>query len=237
MIYKAYSVDSNKLLSLPESGMGYQIIEGRLSGYDTIKKYIVYNSELIIDFDTNFLNNKNKIVVVGYESILKESEPLNLHTASIRLVSKSSLVESRYLSNAKKEKTKRHSGGKGAIDSPKELADGEEYFVRISAYEDDKRIDFEKRKLKDGTYSTTLVDYFYCVRFNDDPIDRYALPNDEKINWVFFIQPKTNDSLQRGIVQPAFDHDGGGIEAYFENGTSEKTFILKKPYGKLDYTE
>ena len=27
MIYKAYSLDTEKLLSLPETGMGYQVIE------------------------------------------------------------------------------------------------------------------------------------------------------------------------------------------------------------------
>ena len=40
------------------------------------------------------------------------------------------------------------------------------------------------------------------------------------------------DSLQRGIVQPAFGHEGGGIEAYFEYGTSKETLLFKREYGK-----
>jgi len=103
--------------------------------------------------------------------------------------------------------------------------------VRLSAYENDKRIDFEKKRLKDGTYTTTLYDYISCVKTKDDPVDRYALPNDETIKWAFYVQPKSNDTLQRGIVQPAFGHAGGGIEAYFENGTAENTYLLKKQYG------
>lgn len=66
----------------------------------------------------------------------------------------------------------------------------------------------------------------------DDPIDRYALPNDEIIKWAFYIQPKKDDILQRGIVQPAFGHDGGGLEVFFEYGTSEKSYFDKRPYGK-----
>ncbi|OGL43488.1 MAG: hypothetical protein A2W05_09020 [Candidatus Schekmanbacteria bacterium RBG_16_38_10] len=94
------------------------------------------------------------------------------------------------------------------------------------------RIDFENKKLRPGTYTTTNSDYLACVRFSDDPIDRYALPNDEEIKWAFYVQPKTKDVLQRGIVQPAFGHDGGGIEIFFENGTSNNTYLDKRSYGE-----
>ena len=66
----------------------------------------------------------------------------------------------------------------------------------------------------------------------NDPVDRYALPNDEEIKWSFYIKPKTVDILQRGIVQPAFDHAGGGIECYFIYGTSKETYLGTKEYGK-----
>ena len=231
MIYKAHSSDSNRLLSLPETGMGYQIIEGQLTGSYSTKRYVVYNSDLIVDFDNDFQRFKQQIISRGYSTILNESNLLNIKTDSIRLVSRSYLYERRYLTESKKSK-KRNSGGKGATDNPKEYADGKEIFVRISAYEDDKRIDFAKKKLKDGTYTTTLYDYLDCLNTEDEPIDRYALPNDEKIKWAFYIQPKSIDRLQRGIVQPAFGHDGGGIEAYFENGTTENTYFNKRQYGK-----
>ena len=87
-------------------------------------------------------------------------------------------------------------------------------------------------RLKPGSFTTTFRDYTDCVSTSDDPIDRYALPNDEKINWSFYIKPKSIDILQKGIVQPAFNHEGGGIEAYFEKGTSESTYLMKREYGK-----
>jgi hypothetical protein len=64
-------------------------------------------------------------------------------------------------------------------------------------------------------------------------VDRYALPNDEEIKHAFMIVPKKSDKLQRGIVQPAFGKTGGGIEAYFNQGTSLNTFINRKDYGYL----
>jgi hypothetical protein len=106
-------------------------------------------------------------------------------------------------------------------------------FVRLSVYENDHRIDFTMKRLKKGTYTTTCQDYKDCVDYKDDPIDRYALPNDDPVKWAFYIQPKNTDELQRGIVQPAFGHEGGGIEAFFENGTSVNTYLAKKPYGQV----
>jgi hypothetical protein len=233
MIYKAYSTDTNKLISLPETGMGYQVIDGQLTGSSTTKRYVVYNADLIVDLDDDFIRNKQLIIVRGYTLISNAASLLNLKTESIKLMTKRSLYESISLSQTKINVNNRHSGGKGAIDSPKENADGKEFFVRLSAYQNDKRIDFVKNRLKEGSFTTTLNDYLSCVRTKDDPIDRYALPNDETIKWSFYIQPKLNDSLQRGIVQPAFGQQGGGIEAYFESGTSENTYSMTKPYGEI----
>jgi hypothetical protein len=232
MVFKAYTSDQRQFLSLPETGMGYQVIEAKRYGRTSKEKFVVYNSELIIDFDSRFSEFKRQIIIEGYSIILNRAEALPIETSTISLIARSQITESRILTESQKKDKGRHSGGRGAADNPKEPADGNEIFVRLSAYENDKRIDFENKKLRPGTYTTTNSDYLKCVELADDPIDRYALPNDEKIKWAFSVQPKTNDVFQRGIVQPAFEHDGGGIETYFENGTSNNTYSDKKPYGK-----
>lgn len=232
MIFKAYTSDQRQFLSLPETGMGYQIIEAKRYGKTLKDRFVVYNSELVIDLDSTFSDFKRQIITEGYSRILNKAESLPIETSTISLVARSQITEFRILTESKKKDKGRHSGGRGAADNPKEPADGKEIFVRLSAYENDKRIDFENKKLRPGTYTTTNSDYFACVRFSDDPIDRYALPNDEEIKWAFYVQPKTNDVLQRGIVQPAFGHDGGGIEIFFEDGTSNNTYLDKRPYGK-----
>jgi len=232
MIFKAYSSDQQKFLSLPESGMGYQIVEAKRYSKAFKEKFIVYNSELVVDLDSNFSRAKTQIITEGYLNVRNKAEWLLIETSTISLLSRKQITEHRVLNENKKKEKGRQSGGSGAAENPKELANGKETFVRLSAYENDMRIDFSKMKLKPGTYTTTNDDYVLCVKTSDDPIDRYALPNDEKIKWAFYVQPKSNDLLQRGIVQPAFGHDGGGIEVFFEYGTSEKTYLNRQPYGK-----
>lgn len=240
MIHKLYSVDTLKLLSKPETGMGYQIIEAKRAGKTTIERFCVYNGQLAIDLDYSFTRNKDLAFSKNFSAILDSSNLLNIETSSIQVISKSSLIRLsdnlipriKLMSESEKSIKKRHSGTKGAKDNPKRYARESEVFVRLSAYEDDKRIDFVNRKLKEGSYTTTEQDYKECYTTNDDPVDRYALPNDEKIKWAFYIKPKTSDSLQEGVVQPDFGHEGGGIEAFFENGTSINTYIEKREYGK-----
>lgn len=233
MIYRLYSSDANNLVGKPETGMGYQIVEAAQFRQISPKRYVVYNSELAVDLDSDFYTNKRRLLTEGFTKVLNSSKELLLETNTIKVFSRSAIIQGEAVrfSESRSQK-KRHTGSKGAKDNPKENADGKEVFVRLSAYENDRRIDFELKKLKPGSYTTTEIDYNECVSTNDDPIDRYALPNDDKITWAFYIKPKTNDSLQRGIVQPAFGHEGGGIEAYFENGTSNDTYYQKKPYGQ-----
>jgi hypothetical protein len=232
MIFKAFESDQSKFLSLPESGMGYQVIEAKLYRKTDKNKFVVYNSELIVDLDSQFLEFKRRIITEGYTTILNRVEKIIIETSTISLVPHSQITERRFLGESKKKDKGRHSGGKGAIDNPNEVADGKEIVVRLSAYGKDNRIDLANKKLKPGAYATTNDDYNVCVRTSDDPIDRYALPNDETIKWSFYIQPGKNDSIQRGIVQPAFGHDGGGIEVYFKYGTSANTYLYEQPYGK-----
>lgn len=232
MIFKAWDSDQKQLLSLPETGMGYQIIDAKLASETYKQRFVVYNAELVVGLDSQFMEFKRKIITEGYSSILSKIEKIPIETSSISSVPRSQITEVRILTESKKKEKGRQSGGKGAVDNPKEFSDGKEIFVRLSAYENDKRIDFIKQKLKPGTFSTTNDDYYLCVKTSDDPIDRYALPNDETIKWAFYIQPKKDDTLQRGIVQPAFGHAGGGIEVFFEYGTSDKTYLEKRSYGK-----
>ncbi len=230
MIYKAYSSCTNNLLSLPETGMGYQIIDAERTNRYTKDRFIVYNSELIIDYDDRFTESIVKIIKEGFSNVLSKADYLSLD--KITIVGRREVKETRSISESKKKDKGRHSGGSGATDNPPEKANGKELFVRLSAYVNDKRIDFKNRKLIPGTYTTTNDDYYICYSSSDDPVDRYALPNDEEVKWAFYVQPKSHDVLQRGIVQPAFGHDGGGIEVFFKDGTSINTYLDKRPYGK-----
>lgn len=228
MIYKAYSQLTQELLRLPESGMGYQFIEARRPNKSYRDRFIVYNSELIVDYNNYFSDYKDKILNEGYERVLDRSILVNLWNP--RLVSTSELRNPRMMAEGKMSDKGRHSGGKGASENDPIYANGEDIFVRLSAYENDRRVDFENKRLKSGTYTTTEEDYLTCKHYNDDPVDRYALPNNEKIKWAFHVLPKSIDQYRPGIVQPANGHDGGGIEALFDDGTSNNTLLKKAAY-------
>lgn len=240
MIYKVNFLDTSKFLSLPETGMGYQIFDAAINGSITKRRYLVYNADLILDFDNTFAESKKQVFSIQNKTLLSEVKTLNLDIKNINILKKSQLLDTvQKLSltfNMMNENTKkikhRYSGGIAAIDNKKEYANGNEEFVRLSAFEDDKRIDFERKMLKKSSFATTKKDYLDCIEYADDPVDRYALPNDDKIKWSFYFKPKFLDILQRGIVQPAFGHEGGGIETFFENGTSNDTFLYKREYGK-----
>lgn len=92
---------------------------------------------------------------------------------------------------------------KGAIDNPVTRANGTDMFVRLSAFDNDKRIDKIGGRLLPGSFATTDSDLQNCRNYKYDPIEWYALPSNDEIKWEFYIQPLKTDTLQRGVVQPA----------------------------------
>jgi hypothetical protein len=176
---------------------------------------------MIIDDTPQIINEVKNVFKSGFRTVLFSASELELK--NIRLVENLSNYATKSFSASAQKST-------GAIHQKKEFANGTELFTRLSAYPDDFRIDTVNKKLLAGSYSTTNEDYKYCKNNQLDPVKRYALPNDEPITWAFHIRPLKVDSLQRGIVEPANNHTGGGIEVYFEQGTSNNTFLERTAY-------
>ncbi len=208
--------------------MGYQINDAKRQNRYTKDRFVIYNSELIVELNDGFDKYKRQILKESYSKMFSQSNFISLEELS--LVSRKEFSNFKMLSESKMDSKGRHEGGTGAIDNDEIYANGEDIFVRLSAYENDRRINFINKKLKPGSYTTTHDDYLTCKKNNDDPVDRYALPNDEKIKLAFYIQPKSSDKYRPGIVQPANKHSGGGVEALFNNGTSNGTYIKKRSY-------
>jgi hypothetical protein len=123
---------------------------------------------------------------------------------------------------------------KGALEGEIEKANGREHFIRLSNFKNEIRIDAENNRLLPGSFTTTIDDYLTMLvnrkmginpLVETDPAERYALPSSLPVQWVFNICPGNADTLQRGIVQPAYGRKGGGVECFFANGTSFNTFI------------
>ena len=61
MIFKCSLGLSQELLRLPETGLGYQIIQNLIFHNQMptlIQRYVIYNSEIIVELDEYFDRNK-----------------------------------------------------------------------------------------------------------------------------------------------------------------------------------
>jgi hypothetical protein len=220
MYYRVTDSQENEFLKLPETGMGYQIIEAAKSGSFSRERYIVLNSEIAIEMNGMEEYLISMVLLQGTEACKKNLEFIQLK--SIQLISNKLFRDIVKEPENKKEK--------GAIDNPVVFANSEEIFVRLSAFDNDRRVDKENKCLRPGSFTTTHDDYFACKYSKDDPIERYALPNNDEIIWAFYIKPDKSDTLQLGTVQPANGKRGGGKEAYFEKGTAKGTFFKQTEY-------
>lgn len=220
MIYAFSKEQEDYFLNNPETGMGYQVIEATRAGTYLSNKYIILNSQIAIDFDTNVGLNIKKIINEGLLSI--KMSAAKSHFSNIKVLS-----EKEFRATVNEPTTNKG----GAIDSEPGKANGTDVFVRLSAFKDDKRIDTMNNCLRPGSFTTTKKDYENCKSAKENPIERYALPSDDEIKWTFLIIPKQGDILQKGIVQEAYGKKGGGEEAFFKNGTSKNTYSPPaKPY-------
>lgn len=221
MIFKLSTSNIESLLTFPETGMGYQIVDAIGPDY-TKGPFLVLNGKLAIETRASvYPNILNVLLKEGWSKVFSSAKEIQLNITKV-------------LGDEKRVGSFTMEGGAGknqsAKEGKKENANGDELFVRLSAFEDDIRIDKINRRLRPGSYTTTSSDALKCKIENDNPIQRYALPNELKIEYAFYIQPSMADSLQRGWVQGNFEREGGGREVYFENGTSNRTFIAQSKW-------
>lgn len=220
MIFKLFPNQQEELKSMPETGMGYQLIQARFAGEYTPKELIVLNEELIVE--NNYLKKDY------LKEIFSKGFDLSIKNAVYQELKEIKLVNEIGTFNLFEDSS-------GQLYSAKEntviYPDGKSYYVRLSAYDDDKRIDKKNNCLLPGSFTTTKKDYEDCVNDGDDPVERYSLPNEEKIEWAFHILPQVKDGYKFGTVKPEFGKRGGGEECFFENGTSFGTFKKQTDYG------
>jgi hypothetical protein len=220
MYFKLSTSQENSLLNLPETGMGYQIIEANKAGSYSRSRYLALNSEIIIEVNGYEGDHVRKVIHDGIFKVKALASELVITNITV-------LNEKQFRNQIRESKNENE---KGAIENPVVNASGDEVFVRLSAFSDDRRIDKINKRLLPGSFTTTMDDYLKCKASNDNPNERYALPNNDKIQFTFHIKPLKSDTLQKGIVQAANDKRGGGKEAYFANGTAVGTFLLQTPY-------
>ena len=211
MYYKLSPSQEDYLSSLPETGMGYQILEASKQGNYARERFLVLNSQIIIQLNGYENGYVNKVIEEGIQTVKLGAELVTLTAISVL----TTLQLSNIVRHTKNE-TER-----SAIENLAGNPTGEEIFVRLSAFDDDKRIDKINNCLRPGSFTTSMEDYLGYKESKDNPNERYALPDNYIIKFVFHIKPKNTDLIQRGTVQPANGKQGGGNELYY-CGTSSK---------------
>jgi hypothetical protein len=138
MYYKLSTSQENDLLNKPETGMGYQVIEAGKAGNYTREKFLVLNSEIVIEINGYEADNVRKIITEGMYSIKASAGFITLNAISV-------LNENQFRNVVNESKSENE---RGAIENDVENANGEEIFVRLSAFDNDRRIDKANRCLR-----------------------------------------------------------------------------------------
>jgi hypothetical protein len=220
MFFILSSRQQDQFLNLPETGMGYQIVEAQLAKSYSRSRYILLNAEVAVALDGNERFEIRTIIYEGLREIRVSAPTKELTNINL-------LNEVQFRTSVSETK----SSNGGAIRNASQRATGTERLARLSAFFEDKRIDTTRNCLRPGSFTTSVEDYLNCKNTNEEPNELYALPNGEKIEWIFYINPIAGDSYQRGIVEPVNNRRGGGEEYYFELGTSANTYAPPaKPY-------
>lgn len=217
---KISSSIQNKLLSLPESGMGYQVVEATYSDRSK-KEAIIFNATIAEPTNNRSVEQIFKSLrIESFDSLYKSAsvsdEIIDVKMKYDKGIFKSARV--RMFDESKKEE-------KGADSAAIDYTKQGEYFIRFSHYEDDKRIDKVNKKVLPGTYATTFDDAKYCLQNHIDPRARYALPSNLTVEYAFHITPVENTQIKRGTVEPANEQPGGGKEVIFPQGTNNNSVI------------
>ncbi len=213
-----------KLLTQPETGMGYQIVDNNISDIKKIK--IILNAEFTIDYNdtldpVNFIWYDQGVlgqfsprpfhqpIIVDFERL--ESEELGSDTLRLEpTVATNSLFTLNISPTTYPPFTYLTRRG--------------DEFYRLSAHRNDKRIR-KDGSVAPGTYGTTTNDLI-VVPSGAAAVGRYALPSRIPATYLFKIIPDPGTPVYFGTVVPNFGLAGGGVEVFFPNGTATGTATL-----------
>ncbi len=218
----------NSLLNLPETGMGFQLVEA--ANYD--KPFIVFNSELAVDISglglirsndpSVILNNGLKIIesLKSYRTNMFSAPPPH----SFRLLSSRMIDEPSYIS---KGIVPLHASMQSSL-VKKVILEENRVFYRFSAFYPDRRINQKTGDVLPGTYATTESEVPF-VPSGFAAVGRFALPNNQPASYRYEIEAPKGVTVSFGTVAPAFGQAGGGVEAYFHDGFTNQRIPSSSP--------
>lgn len=224
------------LTELPETGMGFQLVEAVLWGNNL--PLLVLNSERAIDLrqvkltpgDDPATILRNGMLIIDsmklgvLETLFAAPQPHSFRLLNARIgqlpgargaaaaaapqaVMPSSLVKHLVLSTNR-------------------------VFHRFSAFNPDRRVDPFTGSFLPGTYAVPESEVPF-VPTGFVAVGRFALPNNLPASFHYQIEAPVGTAVAFGTVAPAFGQAGGGVEAYFDkaviNAKIPSTAVSKIP--------
>lgn len=200
-------VSAERLLRLPESGMGYQIVR------DCSIIWIVFNATIAVPLAE----------LRGFKLTAEYYKILSGETGQITLLDKPKIELSQevFLSFSLLDQEHRKEAlglsfpDAVTVPAPKRYRRPPSPYYRFSAFYRDCRVDSSGNFLP-GTYATTFSD-MRVVPSGLAAVGRYALPNPASARYIYSVVTYDQPSLL-GAVTPNFGQAGGGVEVLFNSG-------------------
>jgi hypothetical protein len=224
------------LTELPETGMGFQLIEAVLWGKNV--PLLVLNSEHAID--------------LGQVELTPGDDPATILRNGMRVIDAMKLdvvgtlfaaprPHSFRLLNARIGKLPGPAGAAAPAGPhtvmPSSLVkhvvlSANRVFHRFSAFNPDRRVDPVTGSFLPGTYAVPESEVPF-VPTGFVAVGRFALPNNFPASFHYEIEASVGTAMDFGTVAPAFGQSGGGVEAYFSdaviNAKNPPAIVLKIP--------
>lgn len=202
---------TESLIHQPETGMGWQLVDVRLStGEAALVR--VFNAELLVSQPlAGHVREAAARDRRAIEAVVEWKAGTQLHV----------LTRSEAMARGFLEKSVSMRGGPANEAAP-EWSDANEEFRRFSAFANDRRVNADG-SLVPGTYATPAGDANAHVRTGMDAVRRYALPNPDPAIHRYWLMSAERLRVQRGTAQPAFGQPGGGAEVIFLDGAPART--------------
>lgn len=205
---------TNELLSLPETGMGFQFVEATFWG--DRKQLLVFNSERAVDISELNLSTTDDI----YELLQNERKITSYLDFESETLFSAPGPHSFELISTRINAPATHTGLPLAA-RPSSLVkhvtlSANRTFYRFSAFNPDRRVNPATGDFLPGTYATVESEIPF-VPTGFVAVGRFALPNNIPASYRFTIEAPKGTHVSFGTVAPAFSQAGGGVEAFFSN--------------------
>jgi hypothetical protein len=208
---------TTELLDLPETGMGFQLVEALALG--ETRRFLVFNAERALD-----------LADIKLES---GDDPLAILRNGLRIMESVQKGQVETFVSAPAPHSFRLLGSRISFPGPKTgvqivtpsslvkrvTLSASRVFHRFSAFNPDRRVNPVTGSFLAGTYAAPQSEVAF-VPTGFVGVGRFALPNNLPASHHYEIDAPFGTVVDFGTVTPAFGQAGGGVEAYFQNAVT-----------------